>query len=80
MASSIEQLLVEKPQEATPQPLGNCTLLDPSTLGISVALRGGRGMDIFWNYTRWEARDDILATLAPFSTQLFPGNSNSNGK
>ena len=47
MASSIEQLLVEKPQEATPHSLGNCTLLDPSTLGISVALRGGRGMDIF---------------------------------
>ena len=38
---------------------------DPSPLAISVALRGGRGMDIFWNYTRWEARDDILATIGP---------------
>ena len=30
---------------------GNCLILDPPPFWISVTLRGGGGMDIFWNYT-----------------------------
>ena len=30
-------------------------------------------------FTRWEARQGISATIAPFPTPHFPRNSNSNG-
>ena len=33
----------KRPREATPHPFGNCVLLDPPSLGISIAVRKGRG-------------------------------------